>query len=129
MVYSVHKEESDSAEDRRTCHVRINEREDVIIPTIGFGALNNSPGVNQSPRPNLNVSLGNRTVWYTQHSNFEAQNTQSIENQAHTVKPRRLPRSGGNTSHQNQDIDLNISLDFLNPETPIRHSPGTKMGY
>ena len=45
--------------------MRINERAEVIIPTRGFRALNNSPGVNQMPRLSLNVSLGSRTVQYT----------------------------------------------------------------
>ena len=67
MVYSVHNKESDSSKDYRTCHVRINERADVIIPPCGFEDLNNSLGVNQSTRLNLNVPLGSRTVQYTQH--------------------------------------------------------------
>ena len=77
MVYSEHKKEFDFVEDRRTRHVRINERADVIIPIIGFGALNNSPGLNQSPRPNLNVPFGSRMMQYTHNSNFEALITQT----------------------------------------------------
>ena len=39
---------------------------------------------------------------------------------AYPMIPQRHPRSGRNTSQQNQDIDLNLSLDFLNPETHVR---------
>ena len=36
--------------------------------------------------------------------------------------PQRHPIPGSNTSHRNQDIDLNLFLDFLDPETPIRRT-------
>ena len=57
----------------------------------------------------------------THNTQIEAMNTQSIatQAQAHLLTPQRHPRSGRNTSKQNQDIDLNLSLDFLNLETPI----------
>ena len=58
MVYSEYDDGSDSAEDRRTHHVRINERVKTIVPTDGFVALNNLPGSNRLSRPNLNVPLG-----------------------------------------------------------------------
>ena len=62
MVYSVYNKESDSGEDRRTRHVRINERTKTIVPNSGFAALNNSPNVNPSSHPNLNVPLGKNIV-------------------------------------------------------------------
>ena len=51
MVYFVHDDESDSGEDRRARHVRINERTDTIALTSGFEALNNSLGGNHPSHP------------------------------------------------------------------------------
>ena len=95
MVYSEYDDGSDSAEDRRTRHVRINERVETIVLTDGFADPNNSPGGNQPSRPNLNVTLGNRTVQYTQHSNFEAQASQHRVHGRSTIRP-----------HHDQEIDL-----------------------
>ena len=111
MVYSEYDDGSDSAEDRRTRHVRINERVETIVPTDGFADLNNSPRGNRPSRPNLNVPLGNRTVQYTQHSNFEAQASQHRAPGRSTIRP-----------HQDQDIDLNLSLDLNNPSVPARRT-------
>ena len=101
MDYSEYDDGSDSAEDRRTRHVRINEIVETIVPTDGFEALNNFPGSNRPSRPNLNVPLGNRTIQYTQHSNFEAPNTQ-LKARGHSTM--RL--------HQDEEIDLNLILVF-----------------
>ena len=111
MVYSEYDDGSDSAEDRRTRHVRINERVETIVPTDEFGALNQSPGSNRPSRPNLNVPLGNRMVQYTQHSNFEALDTQLKAHGHSAMRP-----------HQNEEIDLNLSLDLNNPSVPARRT-------
>ena len=76
MVYSEYDKGSDSGEDRRTYHIRINERTETIVPTSGFGALNNLLEGNHSSHPNLNIPLRNRMVQYNQYSNFEAPDTQ-----------------------------------------------------
>ena len=109
MVYSEYDDGSDSAEDQRTRHVRINERVETIAPTDGFGALNNSLGGNRTSQPNLNVPLRSRTVQYTQHSNFEAPDTQHRARGHSTIRP-----------HQDEEIDLNMSLDLTNPSVPVR---------
>ena len=87
MVYSEYDDGSDSTEDRRTRHVRINERVETIAPTDGFGALNNLSGDNRPSRPNLNLLLGSITVQYTQHSNFEAPDTQLRARNHTTMRP------------------------------------------
>ena len=111
MVYSEYDDGSDSAEDRRTRHVRINERAETIVPTDGFTDLNNPSGGSRPSRPNLNVPLGNRTVQYTQHSNFEAQASQHRAPGRSTIRP-----------HQDEEIDLNFSLDLNNPSVPTRRT-------
>ena len=111
MVYSEYDDGSDSADDRRTCYVRINERVETIVPTDGFTDLNNPPGGSLPSRPNLNVPLGNRTVQYTQHSNFEAQASQHRAHSRSTMRP-----------HQDEEIDLNLSLDLNNPSVPARRT-------
>ena len=111
MVYSEYDDGSDSAEDQRTRHVRINERVETIVPTDGFATLINSPGSNRPSRPNLNVPLGNRTVQYTQHSNFEAPDTQLRACGRSTMRP-----------HQDEEIDLNLSLDLNNPSVLARRT-------
>ena len=112
MVYSIHDDESDSREDRIAHHVRINERTDTIALTSGFGVLNYSLGDNHLSSPNLNVPLGNRTVQYTQYSNFEAQRAQHMARPHPTLRPHTSPR--------NQDVDLNLSLDLNNPPRRTR---------
>ena len=95
----------------RTRHVRINERVETIISTEGFAALNSSSGNNRPSQPNLNVPLGNKTVQYTQHSNFDAQASQHRVHGRFTVRP-----------HQDEEIDLNLSLDLKNPSVPARRT-------
>ena len=77
--------------------MRLNERTIVGVPTCGFRALNNSSGADQTSHSNLHVHLGSRAVQYTQHSNFEASNTQHMA-RAHPITQQRHPRSSGHTN-------------------------------
>ena len=75
--------------------------------------------VNQTSRLNLCIPLRNRLMQYTHHITFE---TPNVHNQTcpNLVTPQRHSRLGGQIDQQIIDIDLNLSLDLLNIEKPLR---------